>query len=92
MLNLEDISPDPVKIRQLKSRFHYLQLLYVFLVFSIGISEFSIYFSPISGLTAIALAYLFRYINKPIFPLKAWSVIKLTIFCLMAISLGISEE
>ena len=91
MLNLEDISPEPTKIRQHKSRFHYLQFLYIFLVFSVGITEVGFFFSPLPGFIAVTFAYLFRYINKPIFPRTAWNVLKITIFCLMAASLGFTN-
>ena len=63
MLNLEDISPDPIKICQHKSRFHYLQFLYLFLVFSVGITEMGFFFSPLPGCVAVTIAYLFRYIK-----------------------------
>ncbi|QDE31435.1 hypothetical protein [Shewanella polaris] len=91
MLNLEDISSDPIKIRQHKRRFHYLQFLYLFLVFSVGITEMVFFFSPLPGCVAVTIAYLFRYINKPIFPAKAWKILKVTIFCLMAASLGFTN-
>ncbi|MCL1066890.1 hypothetical protein L2735_08735 [Shewanella olleyana] len=91
MLNLDDVYLDPIKIRQHKSRFHYLQFLYVFLVFTIGITELSFFFSPVSGLIAVTVAYLFRYINKPILPRTAWNILKITMFCFMVTSLGFTE-
>ncbi|SQH75085.1 protein of unknown function [Shewanella benthica] len=58
--------------RQSRSKFHYLQTLFVFLVFSVGIGETQVFFTPLPGFAFLAIAYLFRYINKPIFPPKAW--------------------
>ncbi|PKG58007.1 hypothetical protein CXF82_06775 [Shewanella sp. GutDb-MelDb] len=79
--------PNPL---QAKSKFHYLQALFVFLVFSVGITETSFFFNPLSGFAFLALAYLIRYINKPIFPPKAWLTLKVITYLALILSLSIS--
>lgn len=73
-----------------KSKFHYLQALFIFLVFTVVVRENSILFTPLTGVTFLALAYLIRYINKPIFPPKAWLTFKVIVYILLVLSLGIT--
>ncbi len=76
--------------RQSKSKFHYLQALFVFLVFSVGVGDTQLFFTPLTGLAFLALAYLVRYINKPIFPPKAWLAVKAITYLALILSLGIT--
>ena len=43
MLNFNEISQTPSEICQHKSKLHYLQVLYIFLVFSVGTTEVSFF-------------------------------------------------
>ncbi|GIU45771.1 hypothetical protein TUM4630_14620 [Shewanella algidipiscicola] len=88
MLKTDTIEvPNP---RHSKSKFHYVQATFIFLVLSVGISETSFFFNPISGFTFLALAYLIRYLNKPIFSPKAWLAVKAMTYLVLVLSLGIS--
>lgn len=90
MLNTSSVEvPNP---RQTKSKLHYLQALFVFLVFFVGVTENSLFFSPVSGIALLALAYLIRYIAKPILPPKAWISLKAIAYLLLVVSLGITPS
>ncbi|NRB24068.1 hypothetical protein [Shewanella sp.] len=78
--------------RQSRSKFHYLQALFVFLVFSVGIGEIQVFFNPLSGFAFLAIAYLIRYINKPILPPKAWLTVKAITYLALILSLGITPS
>ncbi|QDO82384.1 hypothetical protein FM037_02925 [Shewanella psychropiezotolerans] len=81
--------PNP---RQSRSKIHYLQALFVFLVFSVGIGETQVFFNPLSGFAFLAIAYLIRYINKPIFSPKAWLTVKAITYLALILSLGITPN
>ncbi len=89
MLNTSSVeAPNP---RQAKSKLHYLQALFVFLVFFVGVTENSLFFNPVSGIAFLALAYLVRYIAKPILPPKAWLTLKAIAYLAFTLSLGITS-
>ncbi|MFT5788044.1 MAG: hypothetical protein ACI8SJ_000139 [Shewanella sp.] len=90
MLQTDEIEiPNP---RQTKSKLHYLQAAFIFIVLSVGVTETNFFFNPLSGFTFLALAYLIRYINKPIFPPKAWLTLKAITYLALILSLSITPS
>lgn len=89
MLKVTTPAIDTSNPHQSRSKFHYLQAAFIFLVLSLGIRETSFFFSPSNGFAFLALAYLIRYINKPKLPPKAWLILKLITYLALILPLGI---